>query len=107
MGIKGSEYPSPIEDKFRELFPTVHRYIRHVNESGWEHANLIRMLQREESKLVIETVAADLTSRFPDVFFITLHDAIYTTPEHLLKVEDAFRLEFDRTGFPMKLKVDG
>jgi hypothetical protein len=101
----GREYPSVVEAKFRELFPNVYRFIRQVNRDGWEHANLIRELQRAESELVIETVAADLVTRFPRMFLITLHDAIYTTDEHLRKVEEAFRRAFDQTGFPMSLKI--
>jgi hypothetical protein len=101
----GSEYPSKVEAKFRELFPNVYRFIRRVNRDGWEHANLIRLLQRAESELVIETVAADLVTRFPKMFLITLHDAIYTTDEHLRKVEEAFQRAFDQTGFPMSLKI--
>ena len=101
----GAEYPSVVEDTFRRLFPSVYRFIRQVNRDGWEHKKLIRQLQRGESALVIETVAADLVTRFPSTFFLTLHDAIYTTDEHLCKVEQAFRRAFDQTGFPMQFKV--
>ena len=102
---KKSRYPSVVEDKFRELFPSVYAFIRGVNQGGREHANLIRRLQREESSFVIETVAADLVTRFPNMFCLTLHDAIYTTAGYLPKVEQAFRRAFDQTGFPMTVKV--
>jgi len=45
---------------------------RHLVLSTREHANLIRELQRQESKLVIETVAADLLKREPQLFVLTL-----------------------------------
>ena len=67
---------------------------------------MIRMLQREESKLVIETVAAELTTEFPTTFFITLHDAIFATQQHLPKFERAFQRAFEQSGFPMALKTD-
>lgn len=102
---RGGEYPSVVEDKFRELFPTVYRFIRRVNENGWQHANMIRRLQQAESEFVIETVAADLVTRYPSMFLITLHDAIYSTPENLPAVEQAFHRAFDQTGFSMTLKV--
>jgi hypothetical protein len=101
----GKEYPSVVEDTFRRLFPTVYKFIRRVNRDGWEHANLIRLLQQSESKLVIETVAADLVDRFPRLFCITLHDAVYTTEEHVHHVEDAFRRAFDQIGFAIALKI--
>lgn len=103
--FRGGEYPSIVEAKFRELFPTVYRFIRSVNCNGYEHANLIRRLQRAESALVIETVAADLLTRNPRMFCLTLHDAIYTTAENLANVEEAFQRAFEQTGFAMSFKT--
>jgi hypothetical protein len=100
----GAEYPSDVEDAFRCLFPSVHRFIRKFNGDGWEHENLIRRLQQEESNLVIETVAADLIMRHPGMFFLTLHDAIFTTERNIPIVVSAFEAAFERIGFPMKLK---
>jgi hypothetical protein len=102
----GAEYPSTVEDVFRDLFPTVWAYIREVNCDGWQHKNLIRELQQLESRLVIETVALDLVTRFPGVFFITLHDSIYTTEPYVECVRQAFQRAFDKTGFPMRLKIE-
>lgn len=101
----GAEYPSAMEDVFRSSFPTVYRFIRQVNRDGWEHANLIRLLQREESRLVIETVCANLVRQHPRAFFITLHDAIYCTAEDVPKVLAAFDAAFQAEGFRMKLSV--
>lgn len=103
--FRGGEYPSIVEDKFRERFPTVYRFIRTVNRDGYEHSNLIRLLQRAESSLVIETVAADLLTRHPRMFCLTLHDAIYTTAKHLPKVEQAFRRAFEESNFSMSFKT--
>jgi hypothetical protein len=102
----GAEYPSFVEDGIRSVFPTVYQFIRQFNKNGWEHENLIRRLQQEESKLVIETVAADLVMRHPKVFFLTLHDAIFTTERYIPLVVNAFEAAFDRTGYPMSLKVE-
>ena len=101
----GAEYPSDVEDVFRELFPSVYRFVRDINRDGWEHANLIRELQRRESRLVIETVAADLLTRFPRLFLLTLHDAIFTTPRGIPAVVRAFDAAFKAMNFPMALKV--
>jgi hypothetical protein len=101
----GAEYPSVVEDTFRLVFPSVFQFIRQFNKDGWEHENLIRRLQQEESKLVIETVAADLVLRHPKMFLLTLHDAIFTTERNIPIVVNAFHAAFDRIGFPMSLKV--
>lgn len=103
---RGDEYSSHVENAFREQFPTVYAFIREENRHGWEHANLIRTLQRDESQFVIEMVAADLVARHPTMFIITLHDAIYTTPQNLRDVEKAFERGFERTGFRMLLKIE-
>ena len=101
----GAEYPSQIEDRFRRLFPSLHRFIRVVNCDGWEHENLIRQLQQEESKLVIETVAASLIAKYPRIFVLTLHDAIFTTASGIPFVVGAFEAAFDQIGYSMKLQV--
>lgn len=102
---KKRRYPSVVEDKFKELFASVWEFIRGVNQG--DHANLIRRLQREESKFVIEMVAADFIERNPTAFIITLHDAIFTTRRNLQALEQSFHRGFDLTGFPMRLKVEG
>jgi len=100
----GAEYPSVVEAKFRELFPSVYQFIRYMNRNGWEHENLIRELQRQESRLVIEQVAADFVTVHRKTFAITLHDSIFTVESDLVKVEQAFHRTFDRNGFRMNLK---
>ena len=104
---KRGNYPSLVEDLFCELFPTVYRFIRHVNKDGSEHANLIRRLQRAESDLVIHTVAADLAVRRPGMFFLTLHDSIFATEQDIPFVVEAFETAFKRYEFSMSLKVEG
>jgi hypothetical protein len=106
VNVHGAEYPSEVEDTFRSLFPSIYKFIRKFNKDGWEHENLIRRLQQEESTLVIETVAADLVLRHPEMFFLTLHDAIFTTERNIPIVVRAFEAAFERIGFPMKLKVE-
>ena len=101
----GCEYPSDLEACFRRSFPCVYRFIRKFNKDGWEHANLIRELQRQESSLVIETVAANLVNSHPGVFLMTLHDAIFTTEEYIPIVVQAFEDAFEQNDYPMSWKV--
>lgn len=100
----GAEYPSDVEGVFRDLFPSVYAFIRHINCDGWKHANLIRLLQQEESKLVIESVAADLTTNHPELFVLTLHDAVFTTERSVPIVIEAFEAAFRRYDYRMALK---
>jgi hypothetical protein len=105
LNERGDEYSSCVEDVFRRRFPSVYRFVRETNKDGWEHANLIRRLQQEESRLVIETVAANLVAQHPELFVLTLHDAIYTTANGIPVVLNAFEAAFRNAGYPMWLKV--
>ena len=98
---KRGRYPSAVEDAFRADFPTVHRAIRHVNRD--DHGELIRLLQRMEAWLVVETVSPRLVGHVPT---ITLHDAIYSTGDGLPAVETAFLETFEAIGCRLALKVE-
>ena len=76
--------------------------IKRVNRD--DHGALIRLLQRMESWLVIETVAPRLVGRIP---LLTLHDAIYSRRPDVATVADAFDEVFDQLGFRMALKCEG
>jgi hypothetical protein len=62
---RGAQYPSAVEQAFKRRFPTVHRFITRTNKGGFQHANLIRELQRGEAALVIDTIAADFLLQHP------------------------------------------
>lgn len=96
---KRGHYPSPVEEAFRLAFPDVLAFIRAVNRR--DHGDLIRVLQRLESWLVVEQVAPRLVGRVPCV---TLHDAIYSTQRSLPDVETAFNDVFNEIGVRLTLK---
>ena len=100
---KRGNYHSSVEQVFVELFPTVHRFIRSINSS--DHSNLIRLLQREESKFVIETVAANFMARSRTGAIVTLHDCIFTTPDYISELIECFEQEFVDSGFRMQMKI--
>jgi hypothetical protein len=98
---KNGLYHSQFEDDFRHRFPSVHRFVRLMNRR--DHANLIRILQRLEAWLVVETVALRLVDRIP---IVTLHDAIYCRQGDETTVEAAFRQVFSELDFAIGLKLD-
>ena len=95
-----------MEDGFKTLFPVVYDFIRQVNKDGWEHSNLIRKLQRAESDLVIGQVAESIRRHHPEMFFMTLHDAIYSTEEKMPRIRSAFERAFAYNGYKMSLGND-
>ena len=96
---KDGWYPSEVEQVFRTAFPSVFHVVREVNRAN--HANLIRLLQRLEAWLVIETVAPRLVESVP---IVTLHDCIFARIRDLPLVEAAFRETFEEMGFSLTLK---
>lgn len=100
---RGDEYKSTLEDRFAAMFPPVYRYVRAVNKDGWEHANLIRELQRAESSLVIADVCEGLRVRHPQLFVVTLHDAVYSIEKHMPTIKAEFERAFDECGYSMTL----
>jgi len=98
---KRGRYPSVVENAFQDAFPTVLRIIREINRR--DHGELIRMLQRAESWLVIEQVAPRLLGK---VRIVTLHDAIFSQQRDALKVEGGFREVFKELGFEMALQLE-
>ena len=96
---KKGRYPSQVENVFRREFPEVYAFVRRINHH--DHAELIRLLQRRESWLVIHQVTPRLIGRVP---VVTLHDAVYSKVDKLPMVETAFNDTFDAIGFRMSLK---
>lgn len=94
-------YSNAVVEAFHRLFPSVYRAIRRINRD--DHGELIRLLQRIESWLVIETVAPRLLRRIP---VVTLHDAIFSRRGDVETVAEAFVSVFDELGFEMALKCE-
>ncbi len=99
---KRGRYPSAVEEAFQNAFPSVLKIIRTVNHD--DHGELIRLLQRAESWLVVETVAPRLLGRIP---IMTLHDAIFSRVDGLDFVKGAFAEVFKELGFQLSLKREG
>ena len=105
-------YPSEFEHVFRSEFPTVHRAVRWINGrhspddgcgAARSHGRLVRLLQRLESALVLETVAPAL---LPETPIVPVHDCLFAPVSHVPRVEQAFRDVFDRCGVRFALKRD-
>jgi hypothetical protein len=94
-------YPSSVRAAFEAEFPDVARFIKAVNRP--DYRTLIRILQRLEAWLVVESVAPRLVATIP---IVTLHDAIYCRDleSDLALVERTFVEVLDELGFSMAMK---
>lgn len=97
-----SYYPSPVEDLFRDEFPVVWQFIKDFNRGN--HAALIRELQRMEAAFVVGVVCQGLAQHWPDVWFLTLHDAVYARERDMARIEAALQAGCDQVGFQLKWK---
>ncbi len=104
--LSGAEYQSDVEDAFKRHIPTLYQFIRHVNKNGWEHENLIRLLQRREADLVIHRVAPGVMAKH-SWLVESLHDSIFAPADQIGEVEKEFRAAFAERGIEMALKIEG
>lgn len=98
-------YDSAVAAAVRRRFPAVFDFVRRANGRGraGDHGLVIRMLQRLESWLVVETVSPRLVRSVP---VVTLHDAIFCRVGDEAEVVRAFEQVFDGLGFHVGLKIE-
>ncbi len=92
-------YGSPFQEMFGEAYPSAVAFVRHVQRAGGgynPHGEMIRVLQRLESRLIIEQVAPLLVER--GVLVVTLHDALYVREQDAQHARATFGETCDRLG---------
>jgi len=89
---------------FNEQFPQVAEVIKDLKRK--DHRHLSHLMQRLESKLVIERTCGQLMEEHPDQPLLTIHDSILTTPDHADKVIEVLRSQFLLVKLNCKLKVE-
>ena len=99
---KRGQYPSVVEQSFRESFPGVWSFVRRFN--GDDHGALLKKLQRVEPDLVIHQVGNRLAQATCGPC-VSLHDSVFCRGNDLVEVTSAFARQFESTGFAMRLKV--
>lgn len=89
---------------FCELFPTIGEQIRRIKKKDYK--KLSRIMQRQESKLIISTICRRIMEEHPDTFVLTIHDSILTTRENVNKIRRVMCEEFGKRGLRPKLRVE-
>ena len=91
-------------EDFERLFPNVFAFIRKVKRTNYER--LAWVMQKEESRLMIDLVCGRLMKEHPDVPILTIHDSIMTTPAKEDVVTDVIRAEFAKLGLSPTIRVE-
>jgi hypothetical protein len=89
---------------FRQLFPTVHRFIINQKQGGYE--KLAQRMQQRESCYMIGQVCTRLMQHHPQIPVITIHDSVLTTPEHVETVHRVMLEEFTRLGIKPVIRIE-
>lgn len=100
-------------DYFEKVFPQCANFIRmvkhidlNVEKIGYEcYKNLIYLLQREESRIVIEEIVGEFINRYEGEFISTIHDSIVVKTPMLEKTKQLMMECFEMIGIQPKLKV--
>ena len=87
----------------QQEFPSAYAVCESVKRKNFQ--DLARLMQRIESHLIIDTICDELRLKYPDVPVITVHDAIFTTPDNLEELKDLVRRNFvEKLGINVKFK---
>jgi hypothetical protein len=89
---------------FGAQFPNVYRLIREAKAD--DYTALAKRLQRAESGVMIERVAARCLAEMPRTFIGTIHDSVVTTPDRAAAVRSVILEEFGRFGLTPTIQVE-
>jgi hypothetical protein len=89
---------------FQKLFPSVMEFIRRIKRGNY--ARLSWIMQREESRIMIDGVCGRLMRECPDMPVLTIHDSIVTTPEFEDVARDIIQQEFRTVGLTPTLHTE-
>ena len=87
----GKPYRTKWHQWLERRFPAVWQFVQQVKRT--DYARLSRMLQRQESKIVLYTACESLVLA-EDVFLAPIHDALLYLPEHRAIVEGRIQAGF-------------
>lgn len=82
---------SKADKMFRELFPTIHNFIRLYKKEKGDYKILAYELQRAESNLIFNKIIRDVKKYYPEIKIITVHDSIIIPRRMKNEVEAIFK----------------
>jgi hypothetical protein len=98
-------FPPRVEaERFGAMFPTVLEVVRDLKKD--DYRNLAHSLQRAESRIMIEGVAARCMREMPGVFLATIHDSVLCTAEWAEAVRACMMEEFEKAGLVPTVNID-
>jgi hypothetical protein len=75
---------------FKELFPTIHNFIKLYKKERGDYKILAYELQKAESNLIYNKIIREIMSIYPEIKLVTVHDSIIITKKWRPHVENIF-----------------
>ena len=76
---------------FRQLFPTIHNFIRLYKKEKGDYKVLAYELQKAESNLIFNKIIREVKNSFPEIKIVTVHDSIIIPRNRRNEVEAIFK----------------
>ena len=76
---------------FKELFPTIHNFIKLYKKEKGDYKVLAYELQKAESNLIFNKIIREVKNTYPEIKIITVHDSIIIPRKMKDKVEIIFK----------------
>jgi len=87
-----THWKSEIKSHFEKSHPSVYQMLKEMKSEDYRRSAWI--LQNYEAMLFIGRIATRIMTEQPDMPIYTLHDALYTTPEHADYFQEVIEAEF-------------
>ena len=82
---------SKADKVFKELFPTIHNFIRFYKKEKADYKVLAYELQKAESNLIFNKIIREVKNSFPEIKIVTVHDSIIIPRNRRDEVEAIFK----------------
>lgn len=87
---------SKVDKSFKNLFPTIHQFIKNYKKEHGDYRVLAYDLQKAESDLVFNTVIKKVMQFYPEIKLITIHDSIVVPRKYKEEVSQIFEIELKK-----------
>jgi hypothetical protein len=95
-------FPNLLREQFKRSFPTVARLLRKLKRPNYRHSS--HLLQNLEATLFIYTICGRIMAERKALPVVTIHDCLYTAPEHAGYVQGVIKDEFRKLRLRIQLK---
>lgn len=82
---------SKADKTFKNLFPTIHNFIRLYKKEKGDYKVLAYELQKAESNLIFNKIIREIKNYFPEIKIVTVHDSIIIPRNRRDEVETIFK----------------